>query len=125
VNIMPDTWEIDPMMNDVLRTDRRRTDRFPISCELVYRMAGKRLSHEQGTGTTVDMSSGGVRFVCDRPLVPGKRVEMAISWPAQLDNRCSLKLVARGRVVRSEGNQAAVEIQQYEFRTMGRNGLSL
>ena len=113
------------MMNDVLRTDRRRTDRFPIQCELVYRMSGKRLAHEQGAGVTVDMSSGGVRFRTERPLVPCKRVEMAIRWPAQLDNRCSLKLIARGRVVRAEGDQAAVEIQQYEFRTMGRNGLSL
>jgi hypothetical protein len=28
-----------------------------------------------------------------------------------------LKLVARGRVVRSEDGVAAIEIQQYEFRT--------
>lgn len=113
------------MTNDVLRTDRRRTDRFPIECEMVYRMSGKRLAHEQGKGVTIDMSSGGVRFRTEKPLVPGKRVEMAIRWPAQLDNRCSLKLMARGRVVRSEGDQAAVEIQQYEFRTLGRNGLTL
>lgn len=113
------------MTNDTLRTDRRRTDRFPIECEVVFRMSGKRLAQEHGRGITVDMSSGGVRLRTDRPLLPGKRVEMAIRWPAQLDNRCSLKLMARGRVVRSEGDQAAVEIQQYEFRTMGRNGLSL
>jgi hypothetical protein len=71
------------------------------------------------------MSSNGVLFQTDRPLLPGKRVEMAISWPAQLDNRCALKLVARGRVVRSEGGCAAVEIQQYEFRTLGANGLTM
>lgn len=113
------------MTNDATRTDRRRTDRFPIECELVYRLSGKRFAHEQGRGVTIDMSSGGVRFRAERPLVAGKRVEMAIRWPAQLDNRCSLKLVARGRVVRTEGDQAAIEIQQYEFRTMGRNGLCL
>lgn len=113
------------MTNEAARADRRRTDRFPIECELVYRMSGKRFAHEQGRGVTIDMSSGGVRFRADRPLVAGKRVEMAIRWPAQLDNRCSLKLMARGRVVRSEGDQAAIEIQQYEFRTMGRSGLSL
>ncbi len=118
-------FEFDTTPNEVQRADRRRTDRFPLQCELVYRMSGKRLAHEQGVGATIDMSSGGVLFRCDRPLVPGKRIEMAISWPAQLDNRCSLKLIARGRVVRSNGNQAAVAIQQYEFRTMGKHGLSL
>jgi hypothetical protein len=33
----------------------------------------------------------------------------------------ALKLVARGRVVRSEDGMAAIEIQQYEFRTAGIN----
>ncbi|MGQ9916521.1 MAG: hypothetical protein ACUVS7_03805 [Bryobacteraceae bacterium] len=50
---------------------------------------------------------------------------MSISWQAQLDNRCSLKLIARGKIVRSGDNRAAVAIQQYEFRTMGKHGLSL
>ena len=117
--------QIDPMYSEAHRSDRRRTDRFPLSCAMVYRMAGKRLAHEQGSGHTVDMSSGGVLFVADRPVTPGKRIEMAISWPAQLDSRCGLKLIARGRVVRSVGNHAAVAIQQYEFRTMGKQGLTL
>lgn len=118
-------FPMDSLENETDRADRRRSDRFPISCELVYRMSGKRLGHEQGSGRTIDMSSGGVLFQCDRELLPGKRIEMAISWPAQLDNRCSLKLIARGKIVRSGDNRAAVAIQQYEFRTMGRHGLSL
>lgn len=121
--MMPIEFKASP--NEAGRSDRRRTDRFPLSCELVYRMSGKRLAHEQGSGTTIDMSSGGILFRCDRQLLPGKRIEMAISWPAQLDNRCGLKLIARGRVVRTDGMQAAVAIQQYEFRTMGKHGLSL
>jgi hypothetical protein len=36
-----------------------------------------------------------------------------------------LKLMARGRIVRTEQGRAAVEIQQYEFRTMGAQGLAL
>ena len=35
-------------------------------------------------------------------LIPGKRLETSISWPAQLDDKCQLKLVARGRVARLE-----------------------
>jgi hypothetical protein len=42
-----------------------------------------------------------------------------VSWPAQLDNKCPLKLVARGKIIRSEAGTVAIEIQQYEFRTAG------
>jgi hypothetical protein len=52
-------------------------------------------------------------------LLPGRRLELDISWPVQLNNQVALKLVARGRVVRFEEGRAAIEIQQYEFRTQG------
>ncbi len=66
------------------------------------------------------MSSTGILFTTDRELTPGRRVELAISWPAQLDGSCPLKLVASGRVVRAEPGRAAMEIYQYEFRTASR-----
>jgi hypothetical protein len=40
-----------------------------------------------------------------------------------LDNKCALKLVTTGRVVRSESGVAAIAIEQYEFRTRGNHGL--
>ena len=106
-------------------TDRRGSDRFPIEREVKFKLLSKRIGEEAGAGTTINMSSGGVLLATDAMLLPGKRVEMAISWPAQLDNRCALKFVARGRVVRCEGGQAAIEIQQYEFRTIGMHGLTV
>ncbi|MGH9353784.1 MAG: hypothetical protein ACRD2G_16750, partial [Terriglobia bacterium] len=51
--------------------------------------------------------------------LPGNRLELSISWPAQLNGKCALKLVARGRIVRFEEGRAAMEIHQYEFRTQG------
>ncbi len=105
--------------------ERRTSDRFPLERELRFKMLSKRLADEAGSGFTVNMSSGGILFQTDKTLIPGKRLEMAISWPAQLDNRCSLKLVARGRVVRSESGYTAVSIQQYEFRTLGVHGLAV
>ncbi len=105
--------------------DRRASDRFPLALDVRFKMLSKRMGDETGSGTTINMSSGGVLFQSEKPLIPGKRVEMAISWPAQLDNRCALKLMARGKVVRYEGGCAAVEIQQYEFRTVGAHGLSV
>jgi hypothetical protein len=100
-------------------SDRRAADRFPIEREVRYRILNKRSSPEEGTGKTINISSTGVLFTTDQILIPGKRLELSISWPLQLDNKCNLKLVARGRVARLEQGRAAIEIQQYEFRTLG------
>jgi hypothetical protein len=105
-------------------SERRGADRFPIEREVRYRVLSKRSGGEEGTGKTINISSNGVLFTTDQILVPGKRLELSISWPAQLDNKCQLKLVARGRVARLEQGRAAVEIQQYEFRTQGSKGLN-
>jgi hypothetical protein len=99
-------------------SDRRRSDRFAIEREIRYRALNKRGGEEAGEGKTVNMSSSGVLFTSPQVLRPGRRIELAISWPAQLNNKCALKLVARGRIVRFDNGLAAMEIQQYEFRTL-------
>ena len=101
------------------KSDRRASDRFPIEREVRYKILSKKHGEEMGSGMTVNMSSNGVLFTTDQLLVPGRRLELNISWPAQLNARVALKLVARGRVVRYEEGRAAMEIQQYEFRTQG------
>ena len=106
------------------KADRRGSDRFPIERDVHYRVLGKRNGEESGSGKTINISSGGVLFTTEHFLVPGKRLELSVSWPAQLNNHCALKLVARGKVVRSENGRAAIEIQQYEFRTQGSLGLA-
>lgn len=99
------------------QNDRRHSDRFPIEREVRYKVLNKRGADETGDGKTVNISSSGVLFTSERVLLPGRRLELSINWPAQLDQKCALKLVARGRVVRYDQGRAAVEIQQYEFRT--------
>ena len=105
------------MMQSRTQGDRRNADRFPIEREVKYKVLSKRGGDDMGEGKTINISSSGVLFSTDRMLLPGRRLEMSISWPAQLDNKCNLKLVAKGRVVRFDEGRAAVEIQQYEFRT--------
>jgi c-di-GMP-binding flagellar brake protein YcgR len=100
--------------------DRRHADRFPIEREVRYKVLTKKNAEESGTGQTVNLSSNGVLFTTEHVLLPGRRLELAISWPAQLNNQTPLKLVARGRVIRFVDGQAAIEIQQYEFRTTGK-----
>ena len=99
------------------RNDRRGADRFPIEREVRYKILNRKSVDEVGFGKTINMSSNGVLFSTEQHLPAGKRLEISINWPAQLDSKVSLKLVARGRVVRSEEGRAAIEIHQYEFRT--------
>ena len=101
--------------------DRRGADRFPIEQEVRYRTLNYRKgADETGLGKTVNMSSNGILFQTDQMLLPGRRMEIAVNWPAQLNNNCPLKLVASAKVVRSDATSAAVEILKYEFRTQAR-----
>lgn len=102
------------------RTDRRSSDRFSIEREVRYKVLNKKNGEESGLGKTVNMSSTGVLFTTDQMLLPGRRIEVSISWPAQLNAKCALRLVARGRVVRFDDGKAAMKIQQYEFKTQAK-----
>lgn len=103
-------------------TDRRANPRFPIVREVRYRVINSKGAFEIGAGRTIDISRTGLLFRAEAPLPPGKRLELSISWPALLDGKCGLQLVARGRIVRCQGTKVALEIDKYEFRTAGRNG---
>jgi PilZ domain-containing protein len=111
-----------PDTPEVVMTDRRRSSRFPIERELRYKTLNQRSEVVAGAGKTMNISSSGVLFTSDHELPIGTRLEISISWPAQLNEKCLLNLVARGRVARFNKGQAAVQIQQYEFRTQSRPG---
>lgn len=106
-------------------TDRRGSNRFAIDRELRFKVTNRKMPGEAGQGRTINMSSTGILFTTDQSVLPGRTVEIAVSWPAQLNNTCPLKLVARGRVIRSAGGCVAIQIQHYEFRTLGSQGLTL
>jgi len=95
----------------------RRHRRYPITLEVQFKSVQTRLPHT-GVGTTVNISSGGVLFRSPQPLPKRCSIEMALNWPFSLNN-CALKLVMRGRVVRSDTQATAVEVTHYEFRTAG------
>ncbi len=99
--------------------ERRRRRRFDIECELRYRLLDARRHLPQQPGKTLNISSKGILFETNMDLPIGKRVEFSISWPALLDERCRLKMIATGRIVRSESGRAAALIQRHEFRTQG------
>jgi hypothetical protein len=102
--------------------ERRRSSRFPIERDLRYKTLNQRSEILAGNGKTLNISSSGVLFTSDHDLPVGTRLEVSISWPAQLNEKCLLNLVARGRVTRHTKGQLALQIQQYEFRTQSRPG---
>ena len=74
--------------------DRRTSNRLPIEREVRYKvLAGKNVK-QMGMGKTLNMSSGGVLFTTEGQLPAGERVELSVSWPAQLNDTLPLKLVA-------------------------------
>src|SRR2546428_5450465 len=108
------------MSNRILRRaevsdDRRGSNRLPIEREVRYKvLGGKKTIKQVGMGKTVNMSSGGVLFTTETALPEGERVELAVSWPAQLNDTLPLKLVAMGRLVRTDETQAAISLESYE-----------
>lgn len=106
----------EPLRNEA-HAERRRSSRFPIEREVRYKTLSQRSEVVTGLGKTLNISSSGVLFTADHDLAVGTRLEVSISWPAQLNEKCLLNLVARGRVSRQESGQLALQIQQYEFRT--------
>lgn len=101
-----------------LSVERRATRRFAIEEDVSYKILDHRANApESGAGKTFDLSSGGVLFETQQRLRAGKRVEVSVNWPAQLEGGCALKFVAVGRVVWAEETRAAMHIEQHEFRT--------
>jgi len=103
--------------------DRRSKRRYPIELPVQYKIMKNYLVLGTGNGNSLDLSSGGIAFTGSAPLKIGSYLELSISWPVLLNESCPLKLVASGRVVRSDQNCTAISLDRYEFRTSGAKGL--
>ena len=101
--------------------DRRSKQRFSIDFPLSYKIVRNGLLLGTGTGTTIDMSSGGIAFAADETFKIGAYVELSVSWPVLLNGDCPMKLVVGGRVVRSDGRATAIRVEHHEFRTQRRS----
>src|SRR5262249_45022387 len=99
--------------------DRRSKRRYPIELPVQYKIMKNYLVMGTGTGSSLDLSSGGICFSSSAPLKIGSYLELSLSWPVLLNQSCPLKLVASGRVVRSDDHCTAISLDRYEFRTSG------
>lgn len=99
--------------------DRRSHCRYPIILEVEYKLLKRGHASRSGSGTTTNISSGGVLFETNERLPSSGPIELALKWPFLLNGGCPLKLVIQGRIVRKAGNQIAVWIKHHEFHTAG------
>jgi hypothetical protein len=95
--------------------ERRSRRRFQIEQDLCYTCLSG--TGQTGVGKVLNISSKGIYFTTESAVQPGTRIELAVNWPALLDECCGMKLMIFGSVVRSEPHSAAARIEQYEFRT--------
>jgi len=108
------TPECDFLLNTI-PGERRENRRYAVVLDLRYKLTrGKRVI-EMGSSRTLDMSSGGISFMAREALAHGASAELWIDWPVPL-NGVPLRLVVRGRIVRSAPGAAALRMTRHEFR---------
>ena len=102
---------------ETMLRDRRCDRRYSVTLQLQWKLFNRKRLVDMGTGTTVDLSRGGILFECDhKPLATGF-MEVAINWPATPSDILRMNLVVIGRVVRMSGTRVAIRIRQHGFPT--------
>ena len=97
--------------------ERRASIRFALTLTIGFTVSDRRVPVKTGKGSTIDLSSSGLSFTTDRPLLTGQRLKASIDWPVLLGGKTRLQLVMSGVVVRADSAVVAVRISRHEFRT--------
>lgn len=90
-----------------------------MALDVRWKLADSTRALDSGTGTTIDLSSGGILFDADRNVSVGRSIRLSIAWPVLLDQTL-LQVLFSGKVVRVEGRRIAVHTNTHEFRTVAR-----
>src|SRR5262245_112005 len=100
--------------------ERRAKYRFPIHREMRYKLLKNGVITATGEGHTLNIGSGGISFAVNHDLPLDTYIELSISWPVLLENRCPMRMIAFGRLLRCADGVGACSIDKYEFRTQAR-----
>jgi len=100
-----------------LRDRHESGRRYPICAHVEYHLPESHGVLSSGVGRTIYLSSSSVQIETEHGLPIGAMVELAVTWPARLDNHVPLKLQIMGRTIRVEGMHTTINIARYEFRT--------
>jgi len=100
--------------------DRRVHQRFPLHLSVHCAPRGRHSDFSHASGTSLNIGSGGIFLRIpegNERFRPGQLMRVAIEWPARLDGKVPLQLIAEAKVLRCFGAEAALEIVRHEFRT--------
>lgn len=109
------------MLEDPDSTDRRADQRYPIALQLQYKLIRNGRVERRGFGRTVNISSRGVLFEINCVAPTRGRMELALKWPFLHQGSCRLKLIMRGRILRTDEKTIALRAEFRELRTAGRS----
>jgi hypothetical protein len=102
---------LDFQQPDRFRGERRRHTRYRISAAAQIFLPGIRCE-----AVTLDISSGGVLLKSGGFLPVGRQVQLLVDWPTCLNERCALRLVIEGVILRSNADGTAIGIIRYDYR---------
>jgi len=103
---------------ETIAGDRRLQRRYPIELELEYRIIKDERVVGRGSGTTANLSSGGVLFQATQQVPNGPNIELSVRWPAVLGDSPYLELCISGRLVRNDANGVALRMTRYHFEPL-------
>src|SRR5882672_3880585 len=104
------------MNTDPVRVERRSGQRFQVHLPLTIHVDGKAVP-----GFTQDVSSRGLFLYTEAQLAEGAAVELTFTMPSEITLGESMRVRARGRVLRAATSQAgpqtglAVQLGSYEY----------
>jgi len=106
------------MNSGPVRVERRAAQRFDFQLPLTIRWSN---GERSGCGFTQDLSTRGVFFYTDSPLVPGDMVEIVLVMPSEITLTEDSRVRCHGRVIRvadpERGSKSGVaaQIESYEY----------
>jgi len=100
--------------------EKRHHRRYNIKFAAHYKILKNNSFIQSGSGTVLNISSGGIFFECKGPLPLRVPIDLILKWPVLLDGVCPLNLIVRGLVLRSSSDGVAVRILTYDFHTTKR-----
>lgn len=104
------------MSTDPVRFERRSGQRFQLHLPLTIHLDGKAVP-----GFTQDVSARGVFLYTEAQLAEGAVVELTFTMPSEITLAESMRVRARGRVLRAAPSQAgprtgiAVQLDSYQY----------
>jgi len=85
------------MTTPPIQVERRAGQRFPYLLPLSLRLPS---SAAEGVGLTQDVSSRGIFFLTDFPLVEGAEIEITLRMPSEVTLGESMRVRCRGHILR-------------------------